>query len=131
MRKYSVIILLLMVMSLAACTDKLRDRICTTEFRTITIRFKNVAGDYVTVQNFKAVVERTGVELNNSNNQLAMFYYAVASDSDIQKLSKEGDIINVTATNPSNGNPISATFKIGGGECHIEKVSGPEELTVN
>jgi hypothetical protein len=134
MKLTNIFFSLLILTGLSSCDDKdilpEKQVVCTEEFRTVAVRFKNAAGNYMAVSNFKAVVERTGVTLD-TNNELGSFYYTVASDLDKKKLLVAGENVNVTATNPSNGNVITAKFKIAGDACHITKISGPDEITVN
>jgi len=134
MKLTNIFFSLLILTGLSSCEEKEilpeEQIVCTLDFRTVSVRFKNAAGNYIAVSDFKSVVERTGVTLD-TNNELGSLYYTVASDLDKKKLSVAGENVNVTATNPSNGNVITAKFKIAGDACHISKISGPDEITVN
>jgi hypothetical protein len=129
---------------LNSCTEKLLTEkedgpcpeiICTQEFRSVTVRFKNAAGEPVTVKEFTSVIKRTGkapqsgaADQNHSRGS-----YAVVTDGDTKSLLSSGDTINVSAVNPQTNQRKTAQFVVKGGKCacHIEKVSGPEEVLFN
>ena len=56
--------------------------------------------------------------------------YAVVTDSDTKNLSPKGDTIDVSAVNPRTNQKKTVQFVVSGGKCacHIEKISGPEEV---
>ena len=106
--------------------------ICTQEFRTVQVKFKDASGNPVTVKNFSTINKRTGAstvpkdEPGNSQGN-----YTVASDADVRKFSESGDVISVSATHPTTNNKTTAEFVVSGGicACHINKISGPAEIT--
>jgi hypothetical protein len=56
-------------------------------------------------------------------------YKIIADDSDLKDLTTEGDSIKVTATNPATGQIKVTLYKIAGGcNCHVSKVSGPDQI---
>lgn len=105
---------------------------CTMEFRSVTIKFVDKAGNPVVVQNFKSINQRTGQPIKWAGpNSVTQYpgYYSVANDSDLKELSTNGDDVAVSGTNPANGQTKTVTFKISGGcSCHINKISGPAEV---
>ena len=126
----------LCLLFLVSCSEKILkeecpDVICTMEFRSIPIHFKDASGKSISVKNFSAVIRRTGEStlaakdtINNNGN------YLVVSDSDTKNLSEKGDTIDVSATNPLTNQRKTVQLVVKGGRCacHIEKVSGPEEV---
>src|SRR5687768_12236077 len=73
---------------------------CTLEYRSISVQIKDKTGNHIPVQEYKAIVQRTGEQLHSSKD-VQNNYYPVATDSDGAKLSKQGDIILVSAKHPT------------------------------
>ena len=99
------------------------------------IRIKDALGNPVAVKDFKAINKRTGKSTAQDNDSISFGNqgnYTVASDADVRELSETGDSITVTAVHPQTNKKLSADFVISGGKCacHINKVSGPVELTL-
>ena len=100
----------------------------------VQVKFKDTLGRPVIVKEFTAIIKRTGkstvkndpVAISNQGN------YTVASDADVKVLSETGDSITITAVHPETNRKISAEFIVSGGKCacHINKISGPMELTL-
>lgn len=101
---------------------------CTEEFRTVSVKFKDSSGNNILVENYKAVIKSSGLQLHSDSDKQEN-NYIVATDADNEKLSKVGDTILVTANHPVTKALISENYVIKGGVCHIEKVSGPDELS--
>jgi hypothetical protein len=123
------------VLSLQYCSSAKitgAEKICTTEFRIIRIQFKDASGKDVAVNDYHAINKRTGKSVKQTDEGLPGFY-AVASDADLPALSTSGDTIQVTARQSQTNETIQVPFVIRGGEeaCHIEKISGPEVITIN
>jgi hypothetical protein len=127
------------LLSLAACTEKLvstPDCVtgdCFLNFVSITVKFVDKSGQQVTVQNYQVVNLRTGkaVEIIGPHHVLSSsgYHYTIANDSNLKDFSEQGDKVRVTATNPATGQSVTAEYVIKGGcVCHIEKVSGPEQV---
>ncbi|MEJ7691945.1 hypothetical protein [Daejeonella sp.] len=107
--------------------------ICTQEFRMVQVKFKDAAGNPVTVKDYSAINKRTGTSTVQNNEPVTVNnqgIYTVASDADVKKLSEAGDVITVSATHPTTNNKVTAEFVVNGGKCacHINKVSGPSEV---
>lgn len=103
------------------------EKICTTEFRMVTVKFSDETGKTIIVKDFSAINKRTGKAMASSG-QSDPASYVVASDSNKGDLSESGDVILVSATNPQTDQKKQAEFVIGGGPCacHISKISGPD-----
>ena len=87
----------------------------------------------ILLQSFcKPVVQRTGHQLH-STSDIQNNSYLVATDSDMAALSKstEGEVILVSAKHPVSGDLITEQYVVKSGDCHIEKISGPQELIFN
>jgi hypothetical protein len=107
-------------------------QVCTALFATITIKFLDKGGNQITVNNYTATDLRTN-EVLHDNRILAPGtyppYYDVADDSDLKKLSSEGDDIKISGTDPLTNQVKTAIFKVSGGcNCHVTKVSGPDQI---
>ena len=107
------------------------EMVCTQEFRTVEVIFKDASGAAINVNNFSSVIRRTGREPHSGAVDLvnAKGRYNVVTDGDILHLSA-GDIIDVSAVNPSTNQTKTAQFVVSGGKCacHINKISGPTEI---
>ncbi|MFD2164382.1 hypothetical protein ACFSJU_18395 [Paradesertivirga mongoliensis] len=138
--KYPV--LLCIILFLSSCTDQLLKEdpgtepcpamICTQEFRSIVVIFKNSAGSPISVKNFTSLIRRTGKTPQSGAVDTVHFKgnYAVVTDGDTKNLLSQGDTIDVSAVNPGTNQKKTAQFVVSGGKCacHIEKLSGPETI---
>jgi hypothetical protein len=122
---------------LAACSEKVTDgickeRICTEEFRTVAVTFKDGNGTPIAVKAYSAIIVRNQESTQNgaADPLNAPGMYAVASDFNTKTLLPEGDKIDVTAVNPKTNQKKTVQFVVSGGKCacHIEKISGPAEV---
>ena len=132
---YKLIILVISaVLFSCSAVNKLTkpDKICTTEFRMISVQFKDANGSSIAVTDFRSINLRTNQGLTQNNEGLPG-YYTVASDADLHMLSPKGDTIRVTASHPETKKTVSGLFVVSGGKdaCHVEKLSGPEIITIN
>lgn len=134
---FKISFLLTVVLFVCGCSLDNSDcsSMCTTEFRFITVKFRNSAGQPVVVDGYKAVNLRTGLQIQTPPPDTVNFKgtYIVASDTNISRLSAAGDSILVSAVLPGTTQEKSARFVIAGGECncHIEKKAGPQEIVFN
>lgn len=108
------------------------DKVCTEEFATITVSFIDKDGKPATLSSFSAVNKRTGDTLGHQKqyNLYPENVYPVADDGDLNKLSSEGDIINIKAVDSVTKKVKNASLVISGGACacHIKKLSGPDTI---
>ncbi len=116
-------------------TSQCEPMICTQEFRMVQVKIKDAMGNPVTVKDFKAINKRTSKSTVQDNDPISITNqgnYTVASDADLKELSETGDVITVTAVHPETNKKVSADFVVSGGRCacHINKISGPAELTM-
>lgn len=116
-------------------TSQCEPMICTQEFRMVQVKIKDALGNPVIVKDFTAINKRTGKSTVQNNDPVTISNqgnYTVASDADVKELSETGDSITITAVHPETNKKISAEFVVSGGKCacHINKISGPAELTL-
>jgi len=109
------------------------DKMCTTEFRMVQVKFTEEGGTSVAVEEYNAINKRTNSPMAQNNEPATINnrgIYTVASDADIANLSDMGDTILVTGTHPVSKKVLKSEFVVSGGECacHITKISGPESL---
>ncbi|MES2873079.1 MAG: hypothetical protein V4708_05105 [Bacteroidota bacterium] len=131
----SVTILLFSCVAGKVNTSACEPMICTQEFRMVQVRIKDAWGNPVAVKDFTAINKRTGKSTVQDNEPATVNnqgIYTVASDADVKNLSNSGDVIKVTATHPATNKTVSYEFVVSGGKCacHINKVSGPEDITL-
>jgi len=133
-KKFSV--LLLILLSLGCNKNKIQPncpaQICTDIFASIGIHFVNSLGQPIAVQNYQTIDMRTHLNIGSTQTGyglLALGYYIIADDGDLQKLSTEGDDIQVSGTDPATNQSKTAIVKIAGGcNCHVSKISGPDQI---
>jgi hypothetical protein len=127
---------LILVVFLGSCSSSepavCENMVCTTEFRTITVKFLDDSGNPLLVNNFSAVNKRTGRSMSQNSIINGQGIYVLASDADLKELSEKGDIVLVSASNPKNNSKVTAEFVISGGLCicHVSKISGPETIKI-
>ncbi|WP_306552011.1 hypothetical protein [Daejeonella sp.] len=130
------IFFLILVVFLGSCSSSepavCENMVCTTEFRTITVKFLDDSGNPLLVNNFSAVNKRTGRSMSQNSIINGLGIYVLASDADLKELSEKGDIVLVSASNPKNNSKVTAEFVISGGLCicHVSKISGPETIKI-
>lgn len=123
---------------LLSCTDKVLvtddcpPQICTQEFRSVSVKFKDSAGEPIIVKDFSAIIKRTGKSTTPYPTDITYSKgsYTVVTDFDTKIFLPEGDIIDVSAVNPATNQKKAVQFVVSGGicACHIHKISGPEEV---
>jgi len=104
--------------------------VCTQEFRSVTVQFKDSGGKPLIVKDFKAIIRRNGMSIKSAAVDTVNFKgsYAVATDADRKYLLESGDTIDVQALNPKTNQQKVTSIVVSGGKCacHIEKMSGAE-----
>lgn len=109
---------------------------CTMDFRSVSVIFKDADGDTITVNDYTATLKKDGKKLpsaSSENPTASSPYYLVANDADKSALTVEGDTLVIQGTHPVSGEKQLAEMVISGGrcECHINKISGQQEITFN
>lgn len=136
MKKIALALLLISVM--LSCKKKSTDsecgnRMCTEEFRSIGINYVDNKGLPAQVKDFSAVNQRTGEKIVPRMTAITTIKgsYTVIDDLNTKTLSETGDDIKVTGTSVETNQTKSVIVKVKGGKCacHIDKLSGPEQVT--
>lgn len=137
MKKIALVILI--GIALLSCkknkpTSECGEKMCTYQFASVVIRFVNNKGEATEVKDFKVVNQRTGEKLQaNSSISINTIKgaFVVVDDGNIRSLSEQGDDLKITGTSVGTNQTKSAVIKVSGGkcECHIVKVSGPDQIT--
>ena len=126
-----------LLLCLSACSERISESekcpevMCTQEFRTVSVRFKDASGNPIVVNDFSAKIKRTGKVIDIAANAAGIKgTYVVISDAERRELQTQGDTIIVTATNPATKQKKAIKYVVSGGKCacHIGKLSGPEEV---
>ena len=118
--------------SLIRSNDGGDECVCTLEFRTVTVRVVDAAGQPVPGLDVTVTNERTGAVLDVDQANVApneQGVYAVVTDGEVNDVSEAGDPLRFRAE--GGGRTAEATFVVGRDACacHIDKRSGPEEVT--
>lgn len=133
-----ILFVLLAAVSLSACKNSLNNvacgtQVCTDEFAYLGITIKAGTDTLVAVSNIKVVNLRTNKEVERPlyppNVDFVRNTVLIADDSTKNQFSSAGDDVQITATNTKTNQTKSITIKISGKcNCHVAKVSGPDEL---
>jgi predicted nucleic acid binding AN1-type Zn finger protein len=133
--KKTLPLLLLIFLSFACNKNKLTPacplHLCTDIFTRIGMRFADKNGNPIVIENLSVIDLRTNkVVTHGVNNVLwVVGYYIIADDTDLSQFTTKGDDIQVSATNPATHQTKVTVFKIAGGcNCHVTKISGPEQV---
>ena len=115
--------------------DNCPPQACTMEYRAVSVRFVDEEGKPLEVKNYTSINRRTKTSMLKGvvpDTVTADGWALVASDANLHDISEAGDTIVVTAFHPVNGNKTESLFVITGGKCacHINKVSGPEQVVI-
>lgn len=134
----NLILGLLIGSALLSCKKKTTDsdcknKICTEEFRSIVIRFVDNKALDTEVKDVSVVNQRTGEKVyanSAATANLTKGAYIVVDDGNTKSFSEEGDDLKITGTSVETKQTKSAIIKVTGGicACHINKVSGPEQI---
>ncbi|SER11216.1 hypothetical protein [Pedobacter rhizosphaerae] len=123
-------VVLLSFLLVLACKEKESVKICSEEYRSINITFKNKSGEGRAVKDFKVVNKRTNEQIVSASTGLLKGVYVVINDSSLEKVTEAGDELIVSALDTVNNLTKSVIVKVKGGRsaCHVEKLSGPEQV---
>lgn len=107
------------------------DCVCTMEFRTIQVRVVDPAGGPAADLDVTVTNTRTGETLDvqqDAAGPAAPGTYTVATDSNVNDVSVEGDELHFRAAGA--GRTAEATFVVGRDSCacHIDRREGPDEI---
>ncbi|GAA4922334.1 hypothetical protein [Mucilaginibacter defluvii] len=120
-------VMLLAILAINTCNqaeEKCPDKPCTMMFASVPVSYNKP------VKDFKAVNLRTGQNLTHQD-QTTGNMFTIVDDGDRKKLTEGGDDIELTATDSATNVSRKDTVKISGGKCacHVERVSGPTEIS--
>jgi hypothetical protein len=133
--KKTLPLVLLIFLSFACNKNKLTPacplHLCTDIFTRIGMRFADKDGSPIAVTNLSVIDLRTNkVVIHGVNNVLwVVGYYIIADDTDLSQFTTEGDDIQVSATDLATNETKTAIVKIAGGcNCHVTKITGPDQV---
>ena len=134
-----IALVLLMGVALLTCkknktTSDCGDKICTEEFASVVLKFVDNKGAGAEVKDFNVINQRTGerVTANSSiSTSTIKGLFIIVDDNNKLGLSEQGDDLKITGTSVETGQTKSVVIKVSGGKCacHINKISGPEQVT--
>lgn len=133
-----IALVLLLGVALLTCkknktTSDCGDKICTEEFASVMLKFVDNKGAGAEVKDFNVINQRTGerVTANSSiSTSTIKGVFIIVDDNNKLGLSEQGDDLKITGTSVETGQTKSDVIKVSGGKCacHINKVSGPQQL---
>jgi len=133
-----IVLVLLLGVALLSCkknksTDDCGPRICTQEFVTVMLKFVDNKGAGAEVKDFNVINQRTGERLKANSSITTSTdkgVFIVVDDANKPDLSEQGDELKITGTSVATSQTKSVVIKVSGGKCacHINKISGPDQL---
>ncbi len=133
MKKISILILTIFAFSSCDQSESnCEDKVCTTQFVSVKVKFTDTDGKPLIVNDYQSVNLRTGSMLKFTGAVDPVNFkgdYTVAHDGNDNEL--EGiERIMVSAKHPVTKVLKQAEFKVSmeDCDCHISKLSGPEEI---
>lgn len=128
----TMVVLFLCTLMLAACKKGSMGRMCTLEYRFFNVKLLSASKDPVALDTFytRIVATNATFHANDVPPVASAGYYTVISD-DQQLLLPEGKDMELRFIGIKNDQVLvnePYVFKNNG--CHIEKVSGKNEVTV-
>lgn len=129
-------LLLVLVCGLSACKKNkggCAAQVCTDEFASVGIVFTNSDGSAVAISDIEVINLRTNKPVQRPpmppNVDYVAGFVLLANDNTKAEYSSAGDDIRVSAKSNKTGQVKSVTLKIAGGcNCHVSKVSGPDNV---
>jgi hypothetical protein len=99
----------------------------------LVIKFVDNKAVGAEVKDFSVVNQRTGEKVYASSaatSNLIKGSFIIVDDGNTKSLSEAGDDLKITGTSVETNQTKSVIVKVKGGKCacHIEKVSGPEQI---
>lgn len=123
-----------MLMS-SSCNDKQAknpcpaDVVCTMMFKMITVEVKDAAGNNVTFDEFFTIRKSNQEIIRPDANNAMEGHFIVLDDSYVKKLANQQDSFRFIGI--KNGKEVlSEPFAIGADCCHVNKISGREQITL-
>jgi len=133
-----IALVLLLGVALLACkknktTSDCGDKICTEEFASVTLKFVDNKGAGAEVKDFSVINQRTGERIAaNSSIYTSTIkgVFIIVDDNNKLGLSEQGDNLKITGTSVETNQTKSDVIKVSGGKCacHINKISGPQQI---
>jgi hypothetical protein len=133
-----IALVLLLGVALLTCkknktTSDCGEKICTEEFASVVLKFVDNKGAGAEVKDFYVINQRTGerVRANSSvYTSTIKGVFIIVDDNNKLGLSEQGDDLKITGTSVETKQTKSAVIKVNGGKCacHINKISGPQQI---
>jgi len=140
---YKYVFLLLLVAAFSGCKKHNQQKgcpsqACTLDFASLTVSFVNKDGQPTPGKNVTVINLRTHETIIAKGSggpavpTVGPNLYTIATDNNKSEFSTEGDEVELTATDGITNITKTTTFKISGGcNCHIAKISGPNQIILN
>jgi hypothetical protein len=104
--------------------------VCDTRFLAVPITVVDTLGSPVAQAGVTSVLVRTGETVFSSPVGSSVGgTYVILTDQALPRIRPAGDVVDVTVTVPPAQRTARYVFDAPGG-CHVNKVTGPDTLTV-
>ena len=127
-----ILFILLAALTFQSCTTNENDLICTDEFVQITVEVVDESGDAVDGVQIQITEKETDTILPCDEYLCKPFpdegSYIIMHDGFFGEISETGQTFVVEGSKDGFGFQEEFTFR--SGECHVEKISGPETVTL-
>ncbi len=109
----------------------LGSRLCTEEFRTISLEITNPEGDPVVLDYFYTFYDsRKKFEYTLDDVQKGEGIYPVITDADMDELDREGSIL-IFVGEKDGRNIVEHQMVIGHDCCHVQLIEGDDEIEID
>lgn len=133
-----IALVLLLGVALLTCkknktTSDCGDKVCTEEFASVVLKFVDNKGAAAEVKDFNVINQRTGERVTANSSiytNTIKGVFIIVDDNNKLGLSEQGDDLKISGTSVETKQTKSVVIKVSGGKCacHINKISGPEQV---
>jgi hypothetical protein len=136
--RYLQFSLILFTFTFFSCEDEnvndddcnLEARICTEEFRTVSLEITTPDGDPVILDDFYTFLDsRTKFEFELDEFQQGTGRYPVITDQELEELDREGTTL-IFVGEKDGSNLVEHQMVIGHDCCHVILIEGEEEIII-
>jgi len=128
----------LIVLSFVSCKEdkmgsddcNLASRICTEEFRTISLQIQDADGNPVLLDDFYTFFDsRKKFEFDSNDFQHERGVYPVITDAELEELEREGTTL-IFVGEKNEKNLVEHQMVIGHDCCHVQLIEGENEIVI-
>ncbi|SMG28561.1 hypothetical protein SAMN05661096_01713 [Marivirga sericea] len=134
---YLYFFIVLFSVSMLACEDENSDdcdfesKICTEEFKSVTLEIKDMDGNPVVLDDFYTFLDsRQKYEFQLNDPQEGRGIYPVITDSEIPELESEGTVF-IFVGEINGKNVVEHQMVIGHDCCHVQLLEGADKILID